>query len=82
MEPRFELTALRTNDRPGYGDRVGDAGRLQGDLLELPITSTVRSIAAESGNWTLAIRRPLSWLGMNPAGTRAKPKPVRPSRPT
>ena len=46
------------------------------------MTSTVRSSEAESGNWTLTTSRPLSWMGMKPVGTRVKPKPVRPIRPT
>ena len=34
------------------------------------MASTVRSSDAESGNCTLITSRPLSWLGIKPAGTR------------
>ncbi len=50
MEPRFELTALRTKDRPGLEIVWATPGVSRAILPTFSITSTVRSIAAESGN--------------------------------
>ena len=74
--------ALRMNDRPRLEIVWATPGVSRAICSTFSITSTVRSSEAESGNWMLTTSRPLSWLGMNPAGTRVKPKPVRPIRPT
>ena len=82
--PKFELMAFRTNDWPGMAERVGDAGRLEGDLLDLRRSPRpVRSSEAESGSWMFDDQVALV-LDRDEAGRGCgvKPKPVRPSRPT
>ena len=74
--------AFRTKDCPEKPAVWATPGVSRAIFSSAAVTSSVRSSEAESGSWTFATRRPLSWLGTNPLGTRVKPKPVRPIRPT
>ena len=56
----------------GDGHRVADAGRVQRDLLDARITSSVRPTEAESGSCRLTSRYPLSCVGMKPLGVSEK----------
>ena len=63
--------ALRMNDRPRLEIVWATPGVSRAIFSILSMTSIVRSSEAESGNWTLATSRPLSWVGMKPGGDAA-----------
>ena len=73
IEAKFEPLALSRNDWPATPTVCSTPGVLPAICSMRATTSRVRWTDAESGNWAVTIRYPLSWLGMNPVGTVMNP---------
>ena len=81
IEAKLELLACNRNDIPTKLTEWESPASSAGFLATRLATSRVRSSDAESGSWTLAISRPWSCSGMNPAGGGWKTQQVRASSP-
>ena len=66
--PKFGAFALMISDCPAIASVCFTPGACPASCSICRMTFVVRSSDAESGNWTLTSKYPLSCDGMNPVG--------------
>ena len=74
MSPALELAVKPLTDMPANATAWATPGCLRPNSAIRRVTASVRSRDAAGGSCATATRYCLSWSGMNPDGTAAKPK--------